>query len=184
MYKKEIILLIIYFFANISCAQEPIKESVRYEECNSNKDYFFSQLIQNKSMDYDSRTNFLIESPCWEQGVLDTTFCVLLFNYYLIDRGHEDLSEEISFRLYNFFTKNPCCILQLNFFINLVEKTYQEKIFENVLTDLFYEIEVRKQYDENDTKLSEIDFFRIFPYLFSNDNFIRIQNIIESYYEE
>ena len=183
MYKYYVSLAII-FFTTIIYGQEPIKDTVRYKECNLNKGCFYSQLIQNQQMNYDSRSTLLLESLCWEQGVLDTTFCVLLFNFFLIDRCHEDLSEEVSFRLYNLFVKNPYCILQLNYFINLMEKTYQEKIFENVLSYMFYEIEVRKQYDENDTKLSEIDFFRTFPYLFSNDNFIRIHNIIESYYEE
>jgi len=184
MYNKYYFLLAIIFFIFITYGQEPVKDYVQYEGGNSNKDCFYSQLMQNQQMNYDSRSTLLLVSPCWEQGVLDTTFCVLLFNFFLIDGCQEDLSEEIAFRLFNFFVKNPYCILQLNYFINLVEKSYQEKIFENVLTDLFYEIEVRKQYDEDDTKLSEIDFFRIFPYLFSNDNYIRIHNIIESYYEE
>lgn len=113
-------------------------------------------------MDYDSRINLLLESPCWEQGVLDTTFCVLLFNYYLIDKGHEDFSEEIGYRLYVFFAKNPYSILQLNYFINLMEKTYQKRLFEKILSDLFYETVVRNEQNEDETKLSEIDFFEYF----------------------
>lgn len=183
MYKKYFISLIIFFLANISYGQDPVMESVRHEESNPNKDYFISQLIQNKSMDYNSRTNLLFESPCWEQGVLDTTFCVLLFNYYLSNTRPEDISEGLAYRLYDFFAKNPNGILQLNNFINLMDKTDQKRLFENILLDLLYETILRNEQTDYEPKLAEIDFFRIFPYFFSDDNFIRIHNLLESYYE-
>lgn len=134
-------------------------------------------------MDYYSRTNLLLESPCWEQGVLDTTFCVLLFNYFLIDTGQQDMSEGLIYQLYDFFAKNPNSILQLNNFINLMEKTYQKRLFENILSDLLYETVLRIEQADYEPKLAEIDFFRIFLYFFSNDNFIRIHNFLKSYYE-
>lgn len=184
-YNKYYISLIIIVLTNITYCQEPIKNSVRFEGYYPQENCFISQLMQSKTMDYNSRTTLLFESTCWEHGMLDSTFCALLFNYCLIDsKINEELSEGISFQLYNLFTKNPYSILQLNYFINLTEKTCQERLLEKILSDLFYETAVREEQNEDETKLSEIDFFRIFPYFFSNDNFIRIHNIIESYYEE
>ena len=183
MYKRIFISLIIFFLADISYGQDSIMESVRYEESNPNNDYFISQLIQNKSMDYYSRTDLLFESPCWEQGVLDTTFCVLLFNHYLIDTCYEEFNEGLTCQLYDFFAKNPNSILQLNNFINLMEKTDQKRLFENILSYLLYETVLRNEQADYEPKLAEIDFFRIFPYFFSDDNFIRIHNLLKSYYE-
>ena len=61
-------------------------------------------------------------------------------------------------------------------------KEEQEKIMNNVLSDLFFETTIRL-YD-SEKKVSETDFFLEFPFLNSEENAVRVRKIIEDFYEE
>ncbi|MBR4536397.1 MAG: hypothetical protein IKO62_07060 [Bacteroidales bacterium] len=153
------------------------------EVLNPLKVGFQDQVSQNKQMNYDTRTYQLFESAYWESGTLDTNFFVLMFNYILVDLKHsEEFSESFAFHLFNLFKKYPYNIFQLQDYVSLMGKEEQEKIMNNVLSDLFFETTIRL-YD-SEKKVSETDFFLEFPFLNSEENAVRVRKIIEDFYEE
>lgn len=146
---------------------------------------FSSKLMQNREMDYETRTTLLFDSPCWKTGELDSDFFVLLFNYLMVDiKNNEELAESLSINLYNLFVCHPGVSSQFERFINLAEDECREELWNEILLCLFFEAAIVQDERNGEIPLSEVDFFKLFPSLYNNKNTFRIHNIIENFYGE